>query len=375
MESYKEFTGKSLDEAMAAACNYFGLERGKLEIEILSDAKSGIFGLVGAKKATVRARKANIDALNLKVGAKEGDKKPQAKNNNAKPRGEKPAKSEAPAPKAESAPAQEQAAPSAPERDAAPEQESAPKPVPRAKQRQENRQSDRQEESTETRAENRPENRHDNRADKRQGGRGRDRERGNGEKNARPPRQERPKQTRPKQARPDKPVSDGIEEKFPEVPLESMDRALLEAEVLNAVDSMTRHIVGETDKEFEISGDKARVRINSGEDSGLLIGRDGQTLSALQYLASCIVSRRLNASVRVQIDTGDYRSRQLEKLRATALELADKVRETGRPQSTRPMSAYLRRVVHMALQEDPDVQTHSKGEGSLKRVVIVAKKK
>lgn len=343
MEDYKEFTGKSLDEAMAAACSYFGLERGKLEIEILSDAKSGIFGLVGAKRAAVRARKANIETLGLKVGEDKNksevknrdEKQPQAK----KPRPPKAPKAEAPAEKPAPAPA--------------PVTESAPAPAPKA-----------------AAAAEKPRERNGASGEKRPNDKNRGKAKG--EKPVRPPRHERPKQPRT-----DKPAppAEGSEEKFPEVALDNLDQAMLEAEVLNAVDSMTRHIVGETGKEFEISGGKVRVRIDSGEDSGLLIGRDGQTLAALQYLASCIVSRRMGALVRVQIDAGDYRNRQLEKLRSMALEMAAKVKETSRPQSTRPMSAYLRRVVHMALQEDAEVQTHSKGEGSLKRVVIVPKKK
>lgn len=357
MEDYKEFTGKSLDEAMAAACNYFGLERGKLEIEILSDAKSGIFGLVGAKKAAVRARKARLETVNLKAGAEEGEKKTPARN--AKARREAAPRAEAPA-----VPAPKPVRPAPPEPDktpaeapaertttgpaSAPAPESGPEPGDAGEKPRQPREDGRN-------------------------GRPNDRNRGRGK----PEKSAKPRHERSRQPRTDKPapLPEGLEEKFPEVPLESMDQEILEAEVLTAVDSMTRHIVGETGKEFEISGGKARVRIDSGEDSGLLIGRDGQTLSALQYLASCIVSRRLGAAVRVQIDAGDYRNRQLEKLRALALEMADKVKETAKPQSTRPMSAYLRRVVHMALQDDPDVQTHSKGEGSLKRVVIVPRKK
>lgn len=392
MEDYKEFTGKNLDEAMAAACDYFGLERGKLEIEILNDAKSGIFGLVGAKKASVRARKAQLESLNLKVGDNREEKKP-AKN--AKPRQEKPRNEQKNEGQRERAPRPETAQSQAVAADAA-EAESRPTARP---------QNDRRP-ARDARGEKRPDSRPDNRPDnRRERGEGRpiqpegtqeqeangnrleqsSSERGDGRNNQRGRSKGKPEQRgrqnraeRQKQPRPDKPKPsehDDMEEKFPEIALESIDQAKLESEVLNSVDSMTRHIVGETDKEFELSGGKARVRINSGEDSGLLIGRDGQTLSALQYLASCIVSRRLQASVRVQIDAGDYRNRQLEKLRTTALELAQKVKETSKPQSTCPMSAYLRRVVHMALQEDQDVQTHSKGEGSLKRVVIVPKKK
>lgn len=374
MAEYKEFTGKSLDEAMAAACAYFDLERGKLEIEIISDAKSGIFGLVGTKKAAIRARKANLEALSLKVGSeREENADKKSKNQNGKPRKEKTPKNEngrsenknrqaKPAPAESAAPA----APVAPAASitedvpasAAPAAEDAPKTGKSARGRQDSKGEKREGARQGARKDKRPEGKERN-----------NKTRQEKTANPRPERNKQPRQDKPA------PQHDGIEEKFPEVPLENMDQTLLEAEVLTAVDSMVRHIVGETGKEFEISGGKARVRIDSGEDSGLLIGRDGQTLSALQYLASCIVSRRMNASVRVQIDAGDYRSRQLEKLHNIALELAAKVKENGRPQSTRPMSAYLRRVVHMALQDDPDVQTHSKGEGSLKRVIIVPKKK
>ena len=76
----------------------------------------------------------------------------------------------------------------------------------------------------------------------------------------------------------------------------------------------------------------------------------------------------------VQVDAGDYHSRQDSRLQELARALADKVRATGRSQSTRPLSAYQRRVIHLTLQDDPDVQTRSSGEGPLKRVVILRRK-
>ena len=99
-------------------------------------------------------------------------------------------------------------------------------------------------------------------------------------------------------------------------------------------------------------------------------GQKPEPLAALQYLTSRIVSRRMEAPVRVQFDVGDYRERQDDRLRELALALAERVRATGRPCSTRPMSSYHRRLVHMALQDSPDVQTRSSGEGPLKRVII-----
>ena len=120
----------------------------------------------------------------------------------------------------------------------------------------------------------------------------------------------------------------------------------------------------------EVLDGRVRVCVEGAEDSGLLIGREGQTLAALQYLASRIVSRSVNAAVRVQLDAGRYRQRQDEKLREIALALAERVRQTGRSFSTRPLSSYHRRIVHLTLQDAPDVQTRSTGDGPLKRVVI-----
>jgi spoIIIJ-associated protein len=87
-----------------------------------------------------------------------------------------------------------------------------------------------------------------------------------------------------------------------------------------------------------------------------------------------MVSKKLQTSVRVQIDTGDYRERQDEKLRQLAWHLADKAMHTGRVQSTKPLSSYHRRVVHMALQEDKHVNTRSKGDGPMKRVLILPRR-
>ena len=87
-----------------------------------------------------------------------------------------------------------------------------------------------------------------------------------------------------------------------------------------------------------------------------------------------MVARAVGAQVRVQVDAGDYHSRQDSRLQELARALADKVRATGRSQSTRPLSAYQRRVIHLTLQDDPDVQTRSSGEGPLKRVVILRRK-
>ena len=164
-------------------------------------------------------------------------------------------------------------------------------------------------------------------------------------------------------------------EGLPVTPVEELDAARLEALAQEAVRELVRPIVGRNVRlDVAVGGGRVQVCVDCDEDSGLLIGREGQTLAALQYLASRVVSRGMNSAVRVQLDAGEYRRRQDEKLREMALALADKVRQSGRSYSTRPLSSYHRRIVHVCLQDVGDVQTRSTGEGPMKRVVIMRRK-
>jgi len=86
------------------------------------------------------------------------------------------------------------------------------------------------------------------------------------------------------------------------------------------------------------------------------------------------MARRWESPVRVQINTGEYREKQDDSLRKMAIYLADKAKNLGRPQSTKPLSSYHRRVIHLTLQEDDTIQTRSKGDGPMKRVIIVPRR-
>ncbi|MDY5429892.1 protein jag, partial [Desulfovibrio sp.] len=170
-------------------------------------------------------------------------------------------------------------------------------------------------------------------------------------------------------------VLDEVEESLPFTPVEELDPQRLEALTKEAVRQLVRPIVGEeVTLEVTVADGRVRVAVDCEEDSGLLIGREGQTLASLQYLASRVVSRGMNAAVRVQLDAGRYRQRQDEKLREMALALAEKVRQTGRSYSTRPLSSYHRRIVHLCLQDAEEVQTRSSGDGPMKRVVIMRRR-
>lgn len=107
-----------------------------------------------------------------------------------------------------------------------------------------------------------------------------------------------------------------------------------------------------------------------GEDSGLLIGRRGETLQSFQYLVNLIVTHQLGRSAYVQIDIEGYKERRHETLTAVARRTAERVVESGDAIELEPMPAYERRWIHMALADSPEVRTESSGEGSDRFVVI-----
>ena len=118
-----------------------------------------------------------------------------------------------------------------------------------------------------------------------------------------------------------------------------------------------------------------RVRINIvGKDMGLLIGRKGETLNALQYMTGLIINRKREDRVRIIIDVEDYRRKREESLEALAFRLSEKVKDTKKNIVMRPMSSQERRIVHTALQGDPQISTYSIGEEPNRKLVITLKK-
>ena len=111
-----------------------------------------------------------------------------------------------------------------------------------------------------------------------------------------------------------------------------------------------------------------------GEDLGLLIGRRGDTLLALQYLVNLMVSRKYPGKGGITIDVEHYRHRNEERIVSLAKRMAERVRESGQPITLEPMSASERRLIHMTFAEDPDLETNSVGEGENRKVVISARR-
>jgi spoIIIJ-associated protein len=111
-----------------------------------------------------------------------------------------------------------------------------------------------------------------------------------------------------------------------------------------------------------------------GEGLGILIGKHGQTLDALQYLTNLAVNKNAESFVKVKIDTEDYRKRRRETLENLAKNIAYKVKRTKRPVSLEPMNPYERRVIHSTLQNDKFVTTHSEGDEPYRHVVVTLKR-
>lgn len=107
------------------------------------------------------------------------------------------------------------------------------------------------------------------------------------------------------------------------------------------------------------------------EDSGRLIGRQGQTLSDLQYITNRLLFQQNQDSPKVMVDVGGYRAQAREALVKKAKEAAEKVRRWGDVVEMEPLSAFDRRIVHNAIKDDPDIETHSvEVEGTEKKVIL-----
>ena len=135
-------------------------------------------------------------------------------------------------------------------------------------------------------------------------------------------------------------------------------------DVLTAMDMKDVNVTSFIDEEGALS------ITMEGSDMGILIGKRGQTLDSLQYLANRVANKMQEGYVRVKLDTEDYRRRRKDTLENLAKNIASKVKRSRRTVSLEPMNPYERRIIHSALQSDPAVSTHSEGEEPYRRVVV-----
>lgn len=152
----------------------------------------------------------------------------------------------------------------------------------------------------------------------------------------------------------------------------------VQSQTIKAVEDFLKNTMKAMDMEVElkteIDQDGALCVDMSGEHMGILIGKRGQTLDSLQYLANRVANKHQEGYVRVKLDTENYRARREETLRHLAKNIAHKVKRNRRPVALEPMNPYERRIIHSALQSDPYVMTHSEGEEPFRKVVITLKK-
>ena len=303
-----EVEGKTLEEAIAAACQRLGQPREMLDIEVIHPGAAGIFGIVGVKKARIRAR--------VKGAARKAEERPAEK----------------------------------PPREERPEEEGAEE-RPAGERRPSRRRRHRGGRRTQAAPEARP------------------------AEEAEPPEPE-PEEPEEEEAEPAEPAEAGLEA----VSAAAVQPALVLAseEMAAAAEAACRQIVaGLGYDELEVRASRLPGEVSLelvGEEAQALIGHRGDVLNALQHLVSKIANRQTASRTAVTVDAEGWRARRSQALEELAQKLARKAKETGKPQAMSPMNAHDRRVVHLALQQDSELTTKSRGEGALRKVVIFPRK-
>jgi len=155
---------------------------------------------------------------------------------------------------------------------------------------------------------------------------------------------------------------------------ESADFELAKSKVQQTVSDILKYMGLAFEKaEISVADGAVLCDIKSPEGS-LIIGKNGQTLEALEHIVNLIVNRSSETRVKVNLDTEEYRLRQQKRLETMAAKAAEQVRSSGKTFRFDPMSAKDRRIIHMALQDAADVETFSEGEGMFRKVAVKPKK-
>lgn len=147
-------------------------------------------------------------------------------------------------------------------------------------------------------------------------------------------------------------------------------------ETVEGLREVLEKIVKEIDEkacvEVKTDGEEAILNI-IGDGSGIFIGKRGQTLEAFQYLMNKIKMNKFRDAPHITIDSESYHARHVESLVGLAMRLSDKAKKRKGPVTTNPLNAGDRRIIHMALKQDTELATWSKGEGMLRKVIIAPK--
>ena len=363
----QEFTGKTTQEAIDAGLAALGVTIADVHVDVIEEGAKGLFGLFGSKPARVRLtvmeeEKEDDHGLSDLLGSfslggeSQARKKPARAEQKAEPK---------PAVKAEPKPAVKAEPKPAAKAEPKPAVKAEPKPAVHAEPKTETK----LEVSAEVGAQSVP-------AAGAQGEAPR-------AKTPRPPRP--PKRRAPKPAKPA--VSDELtaaEERYivpmePAKPFTPTEPPVMHDESTPAgraqrfLMDVTARMNVKVDVYVDDSKPDSLYIHMIGDTLGVLIGRRGETLDALQYLTSLQVNKGRDGYVRVTLDTENYRAKREDSLRRLAQRMANRAQKTGRKVVLEPMNPYERRVLHTALQNHPAVTTHSEGEEPNRRVVIMLK--
>ncbi len=157
--------------------------------------------------------------------------------------------------------------------------------------------------------------------------------------------------------------------------IKARKKETLEDKVRSFLDEMFRAMNMEVVIDIAYDEDSKNMDIElKGTEMGILIGKRGQTLDAIQYLVSIVANKDAEEYIHVKMDTENYRKRRRETIENLARNLAYKVKRTKKPVTLEPMNAYERRIIHSALQNDKYVSTYSEGEEPYRHVVIALNK-
>jgi spoIIIJ-associated protein len=333
--TFREFTGKNVEEAIRTAMREFSADLAELDIEILSQGSRGILGVGGEEARILAAPKSAVAAADtIRV------QEPEPEAETAEPVREAPlASDDAPATfevGSEAAPSFEQG---------------VDDQVAELALADENRRT------------------RGGRGRGVRGGRNGSREGGRGERGGRDraPREARP----PREPRGDRPAREPAPF-IPAKPLEELseqERGVLQ-EAQGVLGELLRLMDVEASVEIAMGSETSKLNVK-GSDLGVLIGRRGEKLASLQHLVNLIVAKKAGQWYRIAVDVENYRGRREDQLRDVADRAAKRVIQSGKIIQLEPMPAVERRIVHMALVENPRVRTQSVGVEPNRRIVVL----
>jgi spoIIIJ-associated protein len=325
--TFREFTGKSVEEAVRAAMAEFHADLGDLDVEILSAGSRGILGVGGEEARILAAPKTAVAAAGS-------------------------VKASAAAPEPSAPPARGGRT----SRSAAPVAESEPEPEPVEAMESVSADIEEPPLAATMATDSRPP----------RDGRGRSSRGRSGSS--------RRTDDRPPSSRGPRPPRE-VAEPRPFVPAKPLDEMTPEEQALMqegkaVLEEMLRLM--ELSGTVEIASGQESAKLNvKGEDLGVLIGRRGEKLASLQHIVNLIASRKDGPSMRIMVDVENYRGRREDQLRDVATRAAQRVIQTGKIIQLEAMPAVERRIVHMALVENPKVRTQSVGVDPNRRIVIL----